>query len=246
MVDQNNSENTQQDNSELLGMVADVVAAYVGNNHVAINEIPSVIQSVGESLSGLSGGSARTEQAKQEPAVPPRRSVHADYIICLEDGAKMKTMKRYIMRRFGLTPAEYRQKWGLPADYPMVAPNYSKRRSEMAKELGLGQRGRAASKAAKSNNDTSTAKAEPMSQQEREATAEFDVPTQKKTTKGKSTSKTKASSTGTAKTASGKPRGGKSGKPRRTKAEMAAARAAGEVKKSRSRSKKSDQAEANA
>ncbi|MBO6782811.1 MAG: MucR family transcriptional regulator [Alphaproteobacteria bacterium] len=125
----------------LLQMTTQVVSAYVGNNAVPENQIPDVIQSVYGSLEGLTngGGDAPT---KQKPAVPIKKSITPDHIVCLEDGKKLKMLKRYLRTTHGLTPDEYRSKWGLPADYPMVAPNYAKQRSAFAKEIGLGKKPR--------------------------------------------------------------------------------------------------------
>ena len=132
-----NPDNLPRD--ELLRMTTQVVSAYVGNNTVAEPQISDVIQSVYSSLEGL-GGSPRTTQTKQRQAVPVKRSIAPDHIVCLEDGKKLKMLKRYLRTTHNMTPEEYRAKWGLPADYPMVAPNYAKQRSEFAKQIGLGKR----------------------------------------------------------------------------------------------------------
>ena len=130
-------------NSELhLELTADIVAAYVSNNPVPANELPSLIASVSASLSGLEQKPA-VEQAPLVPAVNPKRSVHDDHIVCLEDGKKFKSLKRHIATHHGLSPDEYRAKWGLPADYPMVAPGYSAARSALAKTMGLGRKPKA-------------------------------------------------------------------------------------------------------
>lgn len=136
---ENNHDNLSRD--ELLRMTTRVVSAYVGNNPIPENQISDVIQSVYGSLEGLGGGTADT-QTKQKPAVPVKRSIMPDHIICLEDGKKLKMLKRYLRTAYNLTPEEYRAKWGLPADYPMVAPNYAKQRSAFAKQIGLGKRAR--------------------------------------------------------------------------------------------------------
>jgi len=128
--------------TDLLVYVADIVAAYVSQNKVSPEQIPEVVQSVHQTLTSLHGGGAQAQaQAaeKQKPAVPVGRSVQNDYIVCLEDGAKLKMLKRYLRSRYNLSPEEYRRKWGLPADYPMVAPAYAARRSEFAKQIGLGK-----------------------------------------------------------------------------------------------------------
>ena len=123
--------------SELLRMTADVVAAYVRNNPLAANDLPGVISTVHASLTDVSRGAAAPPL---QPAVPIRRSVTPGYIVCLEDGKKLKMLKRHLRTSFNLTPDEYRAKWQLGPDYPMVAPNYAKRRSEFAKQIGLGQK----------------------------------------------------------------------------------------------------------
>lgn len=123
-----------------LDLVAEIVAAYVGNNSVAASELPGLIQGVSCALGTL--GTAPTVEApiEQKPAVSVRKSVTPDFIICLEDGKAFKSLKRHIRNAYGLTPAAYREKWGLPHDYPMVAPNYSASRSAIALSLGLGRK----------------------------------------------------------------------------------------------------------
>ena len=121
----------------LLTLTADIVAAHVSNNSVAVNDLPNLIHNVHQALSGISGSNTAPEE-KPEPKVSIRASVKPDYIVCLEDGKKQKMLKRHLMTNHGLTPAEYRQKWGLPADYPMVAPNYAEQRRTLAKSIGLG------------------------------------------------------------------------------------------------------------
>src|SRR6185503_15438411 len=108
----------------LLTLTADIVAAHVSNNSVAVNDLPNLIQNVHSALSGISGNAAAAE-AKPEPKVSIRSSIKPDYIVCLEDGKKLKMLKRHLMTHYSLTPDQYRQKWGLAADYPMVAPNYA-------------------------------------------------------------------------------------------------------------------------
>ena len=129
----------QLPSNELVRMTADVVAAYIRNNPLATNDLPGVINTVHASLTALNGGAAA---APLQPAVPIRKSVTPDFIICLEDGKKLKMLKRHLRTSFNLTPDEYRTKWQLGPDYPMVAPNYAKRRSEFAKLIGLGQKAR--------------------------------------------------------------------------------------------------------
>ena len=122
----------------LLTLTAQIVAAHVGGNPVAAESLPALIQSVYATLAGTGAEPVAVE--RQEPAVPVKRSIHQDYLVCLEDGAKMKMLKRYIAKRYNLTPAQYKSKWGLPADYPMVAPAYAERRSVLAKQIGLGRK----------------------------------------------------------------------------------------------------------
>ncbi len=124
-------------NDDLLKLASDIVAAYVSNNAVAASDVPAMIKNVHDTLLGLSGkpGEAPTDL---KPAVNIKKSVTPDYIVCLEDGKKLKMLKRYLRARYGMSPEDYRAKWGLPADYPMVAPNYAARRSEFAKQIGLG------------------------------------------------------------------------------------------------------------
>jgi predicted transcriptional regulator len=116
-----------------------IVAAYVSNNSVPGNDLASVIKTVHETLSGLAGHSHSPQPETHKPAVPVKRSVTPGYLVCLEDGKKLTMLKRYLRTRYRLTPDEYRAKWNLPHDYPMVAPDYSERRSEFAKKLGLGR-----------------------------------------------------------------------------------------------------------
>ena len=128
--------------TEVIEMTADIVSAYVGNNSVAAADLPNLIQSVHRALAGISTGSDVQEAAPKEPAVPVRRSITPDYLVCLEDGRKFKSLKRHLRTKYNMSPEEYRTKWGLAKDYPMVAPNYAKARSELAKQMGLGQGGR--------------------------------------------------------------------------------------------------------
>jgi predicted transcriptional regulator len=125
---------------QLLRMVTDVIASYVKKNHVATNDLPDIITAVYSALSRQGGEEAPTEEARPEPAVPVKRSVTPDYIVCLEDGKKLKMLKRHLATAYGLTPDEYRARWNLPPDYPMVAPNYAAQRSLLAKQIGLGSR----------------------------------------------------------------------------------------------------------
>ena len=131
-----------EDRSELLEMTADIVSAYVGNNTVAAAELPSLISNIHAALSTVSTGAVEAAPEPKEPAVPIRKSISPDYLICLEDGRKFKSLKRHLRTKYDMSPEEYRAKWGLPKDYPMVAPNYAKARSDLAKQMGLGQGGR--------------------------------------------------------------------------------------------------------
>ncbi len=129
-----------QGDDEILKLVTEIVAAYVSNNTVAAGDLPAMIRSVHATLGSFgegTGGGAGL--ATRPPAVPVKKSVMPDYIVCLEDGKKLKMLKRYLRSRYNLSPDAYRTKWNLPADYPMVAPNYAARRSEFAKQIGLGK-----------------------------------------------------------------------------------------------------------
>ena len=130
-----------EDSENLITLTADIVAAHVTNNSVAISDIQLLIRSVHEALVGLGTG-AEPAPEPQQPAVSVRASVKPDHLICLEDGKKLTMMRRYLMTNFNMTPDEYRAKWNLPKDYPMVAPNYSEHRRVLAKEIGLGSKGR--------------------------------------------------------------------------------------------------------
>ena len=130
------------DKSEIIEMTADIVSAYVGNNSVVAGDLPALIQSVHRALSTVSGAPEAVEVAPKEPAVPVKRSITPDYLICLEDGRKFKSLKRHLRTKYNMSPEDYRAKWALPKDYPMVAPNYARARSDLAKQMGLGQGGR--------------------------------------------------------------------------------------------------------
>jgi len=123
----------------LLRMTADIVSAYVSKNVLPAQQIPEVISTVYGSLTGLQSGPKLQAAEPPKPAVPIRKSVTPEYIVCLEDGKKLKMLKRHLRSTYNMTPDEYRAKWGLPADYPMVAPNYAAQRSEFAKKIGLGR-----------------------------------------------------------------------------------------------------------
>ncbi|PZQ13612.1 MAG: transcriptional regulator [Ancylobacter novellus] len=135
------------DQSDVVMLTADVVSAYVGNNSVAPADLPGLIQSVHSALSTVGSAKAVEPVAELKPAVPIKKSVTPDYIVCLEDGKQFKSLKRHLSTKYDMTPEDYRAKWGLPSDYPMVAPNYAAARSELAKKMGLGQQ-RSAAKAA--------------------------------------------------------------------------------------------------
>ena len=124
----------------VLGLTAQIVSAHVSNNSVAPDALPSLIQEVFRMLSGVGQGPVQAE--KPEPAVPVKKSIFADYIICLEDGKKLKMLKRHLKTAYDMTPEQYRERWGLPANYPMVAPNYAHHRSTLAKKIGLGTKPR--------------------------------------------------------------------------------------------------------
>ena len=134
--------------SMALGLACDIVAAYVGNNPVPVAELPAVIRNIHSTLCGLDGSRSIETVTSQKPAVSIKKSITPDYMICLEDGKKLKMLKRYLRSTHHMSPEQYRAKWGLPHDYPMVAPNYSERRSEFAKKIGLG-RAKAAAAASK-------------------------------------------------------------------------------------------------
>jgi len=134
-------ENTDGMNENLITLTADIVSAHVSNNSVAVNDLPQLIQNVHNALTGL-GARVEEPQAKPEPAVSIRSSIKPDYIVCLEDGKKLKMLKRHLMTHYQMTPDEYRQKWGLSPDYPMVAPKYAEQRRTLAKSIGLGTKRR--------------------------------------------------------------------------------------------------------
>lgn len=125
-----------QTNPDLLALTAEIVAAHVSKNTVVVSELPNLIQQVYSSLAHV--GREAPSINRPQPAVPVKKSVTPDYIVCLEDGRKLKMLKRHLKTAYNMTPEEYRDRWGLPADYPMVAPNYAVQRSELAKQIGLG------------------------------------------------------------------------------------------------------------
>ncbi|MCH8154672.1 MAG: MucR family transcriptional regulator [Proteobacteria bacterium] len=127
--------------SELLALTTNIVAAHVTNNSVAVADLPRLIREVHDTLASVSGAGGR-EPERPTPAVAIKKSVTPDFIICLEDGKKLKMLKRHLKTAYNMTPEQYRERWGLSADYPMVAPNYAKQRSRLAKQIGLGTRAR--------------------------------------------------------------------------------------------------------
>lgn len=137
----------KESNDRLLTLAAQIVAAHVGHNTVAVTDLPALIGTVYQSLARIGSGLNSTE-ARTEPAVPVRRSILPEYIICLEDGKKLKMLKRHLKTSYNMTPDQYRERWNLPTDYPMVAPNYAKQRSRLAKQIGLGTSRRSKQKAA--------------------------------------------------------------------------------------------------
>lgn len=127
-------------NETFITLTADIVAAHVSNNSVAVSDLPTLIANVHGALVGLGGPAEPAPEPRPEPAVSIRASVKPDYIVCLDDGKKLKMLKRHLMTHYGITPDQYRAKWGLPADYPMVAPNYAEQRRTLAKKIGLGRK----------------------------------------------------------------------------------------------------------
>lgn len=136
------------DSFEVTSCVAEIVAAYVSRNEMNASEIPAFVQTVHRSLCALSSGQTYMLSARTEPAVPVENSIHPDYIICLEDGRKLKMLKRHLKTAYNMSPEQYRERWNLPNNYPMVAPNYAKRRSSIAKDIGLGTHPKGSRKAA--------------------------------------------------------------------------------------------------
>ncbi len=134
------AENMEQES--LIELTAEIVSAYVSNNSVASGDIPMLISNVHSALSRTAEGRGEPAREPPKPAISVRRSITPDYLICLEDGKRFKSLKRHLRTHYDLTPDEYREKWGLANDYPMVAPNYAKARSTLAREMGLGQRRR--------------------------------------------------------------------------------------------------------
>ncbi len=124
----------------LVTLTSEIVSSHVSNNSVAVSDLPLLIQNVHGALTGLSSATATKEEELPEPAVSIRASIKPDYLVCLEDGKKLKMLKRHLMTSYNMTPDDYRQRWDLPSDYPMVAPNYAEKRRELAKKIGLGRK----------------------------------------------------------------------------------------------------------
>jgi predicted transcriptional regulator len=133
------AESASIDKAELLSLTSEIVSSHVANNSVSLADLPDLIQSVFSKLTDLADGQI-AEVAELVPAVPIKKSITPDYIYCLEDGKKLKMLKRHLMTAYNMTPEEYRARWGLKADYPMVAPNYAKKRQDLAKKIGLGRK----------------------------------------------------------------------------------------------------------
>ena len=137
-----------EDKTQLVELTADIAAAYLSANTVPASDLPSLIQTIHQALAGVTSGAAAPAGEPQKPAVTVKKSITPDFLISLEDGKKYKSLKRHLRTKYSMTPDDYRAKWGLPKDYPMVAPNYAAARSEMARSMGLGQGGRGRKKAA--------------------------------------------------------------------------------------------------
>jgi len=133
------------ESNELLSLAAEIVCSHVSNNTVAVSDVSALIEQVYATLSRLSQQDGASEAARPEPAVPVKKSITPEYIVCLEDGKKLKMLKRHLKTAYDMTPEQYRERWGLPADYPMVAPNYASQRRSLAKKIGLGTNRRRAS-----------------------------------------------------------------------------------------------------
>ncbi|MER2534986.1 MAG: MucR family transcriptional regulator [Rhizobiaceae bacterium] len=134
------AETLTSNNELLIELTADVVAAYVSNNPVPVGDLPSLISDIHVALGRVGNAVEQPSAEKPKPAVNPKRSVHDDYIVCLEDGKKFKSLKRHLMTHYNMTPDQYREKWGLDSSYPMVAPSYAAARSKLAKNMGLGRK----------------------------------------------------------------------------------------------------------
>ena len=153
----NASSGAESGETALLQLTSEIITAYVSNNPVPATQLPELIRSVVAALANLDGAVAPQNAEPVKPAVSVRKSVTPDYIVCLEDGRKLKMLKRHLRTTFNMSPQQYREKWGLPADYPMVAPNYAARRSEFAKQIGLGRTAAAATEQPKRQRSNSRA-----------------------------------------------------------------------------------------
>jgi predicted transcriptional regulator len=131
-------ETSTRNNDHLIGMASDIVSAYVAHNSVPVADLPKLIEKVHGVLVEINSSTVQEEKADLKPAISVRKSVTDDHIVCLEDGKKFKSLKRHLRTRYNMSPEEYREKWGLPPDYPMVAPNYARQRSDLARKMGLG------------------------------------------------------------------------------------------------------------
>lgn len=138
--------NIPQSPNEILELTTDIVSSYFAGNQVDAGDIPAVIERVYKTMAALAGGAVASVAERPAPAVPIKKSITPDYIICLEDGKKLKMLKRHLSSAYGMTPDQYRERWGLSSDYPMVAPNYAERRSNLAKSIGLGTQRKSAKK----------------------------------------------------------------------------------------------------
>lgn len=134
------TDNVVEQDGVLIELTADIVSAYVSNNSIVASELPEIIQNVHVALKQVTSSAVELEKEQPKPAVSIRRSITDDYLICLEDGKKFKSLKRHLRTHYDLSPEEYRERWRLPVDYPMVAPNYARARSELAKQMGLGRK----------------------------------------------------------------------------------------------------------
>ncbi|MBL4758410.1 MAG: MucR family transcriptional regulator [Rhizobiales bacterium] len=134
------TDNVVEQDSILVELTSEIVSAYVSNNSTVVTELPDIIQNVHSALLQVTSSTVEIEKEQPKPAVSIRRSITDDYIICLEDGKKFKSLKRHLRTHYDLSPEEYRERWRLPIDYPMVAPNYARARSELAKQMGLGRK----------------------------------------------------------------------------------------------------------
>lgn len=141
-----NNTDKDRETGSFIGLTADIVSAYVSNNSISAGDLPSLISHVHSALLNVSEGRAGTAMEPAKPAIAVKKSVTDEYLVCLEDGKHFKSLKRHLRTRYDMSPDQYREKWGLPADYPMVAPNYAQARSRLAKQMGLGQQRRRRSK----------------------------------------------------------------------------------------------------